>query len=45
MTTVQPLKPSRRRRDCTICCGEARYVIVVDGKRTKDLRCVWCRPK
>jgi hypothetical protein len=41
MTTVEPYK-GKRRRDCTRCYGEAKYVLAVDGKKTKVCACTWC---
>jgi hypothetical protein len=41
VTTVEPYK-GKRRRDCTRCHGEAKYVLAVDGKKTKVCACIWC---
>ena len=44
MTTLKPIT-GKRRRDCTRCHGEAAHHVLVDGKRTGLVTCVWCSPR
>lgn len=41
MTTLQPIK-GKRRRDCSVCYGEARHTVLVDGRKTGLHVCCWC---
>lgn len=44
MTTIQPLR-TKRRRDCSVCYGEARHTVLVDGRKTGLHVCCWCRKR